>query len=1049
MIGALFNKAEKEREIAHIPGFVSFIILILLGAVSLFPFSPAKLFICEPRKTFLDEESFLLGLFSPKDISGELRIYAQASGTSHHHLLLREKIRIGKGETAILRMPAHCLKPGVYHLFAEMDKELIGEEELTIVPSLSSTHFLIGSSASPEENREIGANLAPLDLYNYAKLDGEGNFLPDPLTPSLFEIGAERLLKNGLKGFVWQGLWSGYVLHQPFEAMASFLDPDIRKTAMQRAEIGAQQARRYKNIIVSFGGMDEPGLNYGIVKEGRFAGRLLSLFPDSFLRSTYEKLTKSSLPSDPRELPQDEWLLWMLWRANIMGDFFKEAREHIKRVAPDLPWGQDIYASFAINDGTNPFAQRLNDVPTTHSFMFWRGVAEQSWSFALERVGRRDTRFHFASNTTYFVPNSPDEASLAEVVTNYAVMDGVGMLWHLNFQKAKNLQPSIERIKRLGDFILATLPERHPVCVLYSFTESAMRLKEAGEISNEEIYRIPRDYAYECFALYHAIRRAGYSADLIHEWELRENGLRGRKILFLVGIKHPLPKDIVHKLEDFTRSGGKLFCDASTQWLPPKLEVQKIPIDTSTYPHRIEEIENNAQKLLENGEYLEASKLMRQAISDSYLDEYAQILCPYLTYALGKPEIEVSEKGIIPGKWKGGEGRYYLLLNDKQKTLSERIEREVESKRVALYPASDWDELKGVSVRLNNLRKDEAVYILEGKDWTRTKELFLKPGQSFSLNFEPTEMKVIAVLPTAIERLSGSAKMVDKAGRFIEIQASCFGKGNRLLSAPLPLEVTITDPLGNSNQIWRSTNPKGIYRERIPLASNDASGKWKVIIRELFSGKKEEIEVEVPPPPPIQLEPVNDIILYDLPAIRSLLNSKKEIVVVVGDNATAEEKEIAKELFEGLRKKGVPAQLKEERFIWKRGRYPKVFPAVERRGEKWYELTSEEREKRRKSWVKLRVWAGENGYPPTLPDAFEVKENLILVGTDQSSLLIKALQRASILPIVANDYFPGKGKGIVEYAWSPFSLGKDVILVIGSEKEGVIKAGKKLLSLMR
>ncbi|MGB9607276.1 MAG: hypothetical protein ACPL7E_01935, partial [bacterium] len=268
MIGALFNKAEKEREIAHIPGFVSFIILILLGAVSLFPFSPAKLFICEPRKTFLDEESFLLGLFSPKDISGKLRIYAQASGTSHHHLLLREKIRIGKGETAILRMPAHCLKPGVYHLFAEMDKELIGEEELTIVPSLSSTHFLIGSSASPEENREIGANLAPLDLYNYAKLDGEGNFLPDPLTPSLFEIGAERLLKNGLKGFVWQGLWSGYVLHQPFEAMASFLDPDIRKTAMQRAEIGAQQARRYKNIIVSFGGMDEPGLNYGIVKEG-------------------------------------------------------------------------------------------------------------------------------------------------------------------------------------------------------------------------------------------------------------------------------------------------------------------------------------------------------------------------------------------------------------------------------------------------------------------------------------------------------------------------------------------------------------------------------------------------------------------------------------------------------------------------------------------------------------------------------------------------------------------------------------------------------------
>jgi hypothetical protein len=173
------------------------------------------------------------------------------------------------------------------------------------------------------------------------------------------------------------------------------------------------------------------------------------------------------------------------------------------------------------------------------------------------------------------------------------------------------------------------------------------------------------------------------------------------------------------------------------------------------------------------------------------------------------------------------------------------------------------------------------------------------------------------------------------------------------------------------------------------------------------------------------------------------------MLVVVGEKASEEEKLIAKELWQALKAKGISAELREEGLVWRRGRYPKVFPAVERKGEKWVDLTIEEREKRRKPWLRLRVWAGENGYPPTLPDAFEVDENLILVGTDSSSVLIQALQRASILPMLANDYFPGKGRGILEYAWSPFALGKDVILITGSDPSGVRKSAQRLLALLR
>lgn len=1020
---------------------------LLLLPISLHSSSEWKLFFAEPRKTFWPEENITAGLLVPSGIKGEVSLFLESKQPFHSWFILKERIQTHESTTFLWEFEPFALQPNEYKLSGRFEGEEVASIEFRVVSSLPPTHFLIGSTAPPEVNREIGATWAPLDLYNYAKLDGEGNFIYDPLQPSLFELGVERLIANGLRGFVWQGLLSGYVLHQPFESGASFLDPQIERISMQRSELGAQQARRYLQTVSSLGAMDEPGLNYGVVKKGNYAGQILSLFPDSFTRYAYEKIIKYTLPNDPRELPPHEWLRWMRWRSEIMGNFFRKVKEHIKRISPSIPFGQDIYASFAINDGTNPFSQRLNDTPTTHSFMFWRGVCEQSWSFALERVGVRDRRFHFASNTTYFVPNYPDEVLLAEMVTNYAIMDGVGMLWHLNFQDAKNLKPSIERLRKWGDFVLSTLPARHPIGVLYSFTEAAMRLKEAGEVSNEEIYRIPRDYAYQCFALYHAIRRAGFTSDIIHEWEIEEGGLKGRKILWLVGIRHPLPQKLVSELKRFIKEGGKLLADATTTWLPPELSITKVNIDSTLFVQRISEWDRKGQELWEKGECTEASKWMRQELSDELLDEYGKMLRSLLRSALGNFEIEINGKGIIPGKWVGGKGIFYLFLNDSQK-VSNPIEREIGGKKVLVYPASDWGEAKGIRVSLGNLRGNEGIYILEGKDWSKTRRLPSSRDVNLQLDFEPAEMKIIAVLPMPIENLTLKANLENKKWRKLVFEVTCNSKEGQKIPVPLPLEIVLQDPSGNSTVIHRSTNAKGIYKEAIPLGFNAPSGKWRIMVKELFSGKNEEIQIYVPSLPPLKPRPLPAVLVFDENAIRSLLRSGKPIVVVIGEKASDGERQIAVKLMENLKRKGVNARIREENRVWRKGRYPKVFPAVERSNEEWKDLREEEREKRRRPWVKLRIWAGENGYPPTLPDAFEVEDNLILIGTDKSSLLIKALQRASILPRVANEYFPGRGRGLLEYAWSPFALGKDVVLVTGSDVLGVKKSADHFLSLL-
>jgi hypothetical protein len=245
-----------------------------------------------------------------------------------------------------------------------------------------------------------------------------------------------------------------------------------------------------------------------------------------------------------------------------------------------------------------------------------------------------------------------------------------------------------------------------------------------------------------------------------------------------------------------------------------------------------------------------------------------------LVGALGRPEVEFDKNGIIPGKWVSGEGRYYLLLNDFQKSDSQPVEREADGKKIEVYPASDWDELKGVNLKFNALRNGEAVYIIGGMDWNKREAPSVKPGSQLSVDFEPTEMKIIAILPSPIERLGVKARIIEREGRFIEIEAGCYDKGNRRISAGLPLEITIGDPKGRQTIIWRSTDSKGIYREDIPLSNNEEAGLWKMKVRELFSGKESAIQINVPSRTAFKLKPIPDVLIFDERAIRSLLCSQ-------------------------------------------------------------------------------------------------------------------------------------------------------------------------------
>jgi hypothetical protein len=118
------------------------------------------------------------------------------------------------------------------------------------------------------------------------------------------------------------------------------------------------------------------------------------------------------------------------------------------------------------------------------------------------------------------------------------------------------------------------------------------------------------------------------------------------------------------------------------------------------------------------------------------------------------------------------------------------------------------------------------------------------------------------------------------------------------------------------------------------------------------------------------------------------------------------------------------------------------------RGEKKEMKTTKEfRKKWAKPWDRLRTHVGAYQLPPQLPEAYTTDAHLILLGDSHSGTAVAALQASEILPQVADARYPGRGRALVSFAWSPFAVGKNVILVGASDAEGLKAGTERLLEL--
>jgi len=112
------------------------------------------------------------------------------------------------------------------------------------------------------------------------------------------------------------------------------------------------------------------------------------------------------------------------------------------------------------------------------------------------------------------------------------------------------------------------------------------------------------------------------------------------------------------------------------------------------------------------------------------------------------------------------------------------------------------------------------------------------------------------------------------------------------------------------------------------------------------------------------------------------------------------------------------------------------------------DTTPEFRRRWARPWTRLTAYQGVNQYPAQLPEAFTTDSHLVLFGGSTSGTAVAALQASEILPHVADAAYPGPGRAIVEFAWSPFAVEKNVIFIGATDEIGLDAGGKAVLGLV-
>lgn len=337
---------------------------------------------------------------------------------------------------------------------------------------------------------------------------------------------------------------------------------------------------------------------------------------------------------------------------------------------------------------------------------------------------------------------------------------------------------------------------------------------------------------YEIYPFYSVMAMAHLQADVLFDEHIERYGLNDYKVLVLPKCD-VLTKSVYDKILDFQKRGGLIIAD---QYLGPDFPgVIKFDFDV-TYRRKVtaDAIANN-KAYAEWDDHLQPGSAELKTVAgvtamddQRIMESYAARLKKGLAGRVD-PDVDCDAPTVLFNMLEKDGVKYLVIVNDRR-TYDDRV-----------------GKYKGILGKIEpqtitvNLKKWQ-LRELYAYDMLEQKALPIKrtqTGPQFTVSLDELGGKIIALYPRKLEGLTIETSSTAKAGKPTSIRIHVTDRARKTLPGLQPLQVTLTDPKGNVNDLSDYYCAKnGLLELSFRPAMNDEVGRWSIAANDLTSGLK-------------------------------------------------------------------------------------------------------------------------------------------------------------------------------------------------------------------
>ena len=798
-------------------------------------------------------------------------------------------------------------------------------------------------------------------------------------------------------------------------------DPCTYIGAIQRAMDRGQSFRTMPNMV----GLhlhDEPGLTHykhPVLKNDN-GDALLCAHDIPAQRNAYLRAFDKEQPwvqdidtKKPADLAA--WTQVNDFKLGYMEAFWRASRDAVERLKPGaLAVTQTVYGWPSTYDGYYFNIARSMPIVSGHGGYAHFGLWNFNPSYFLEMAMPRQL-----DKPTWYLPGWGEYTNAQVRQEQYlSFITGIQGLAQPPMVRLKS--PGFEAIKetnqvaqRLGTIFAKPAFTRQDVTMLFS--KSNVFYCHLGP---------NRQFEATC-EVYAAAKLLQVPISVILEEDILDGTLAAsHKAVMIAGVDY-LDPAVVDALADFAKTGGLVLVSDDVPVAIPgatKLGMEVVGYGTAVY--------RPAMAGKTTREAMEAELAKGELDHFNARLAYARPIAKKLGEALAAkkilPPFASSVDTIAAGYQVRGEIEYTLAVNFTSAPQADRVKDGGMAEPIAA----------SATITLPN--SGRPVYeAMSGKDMTAG---FAKGngGVSAKIDFGPGDMKIFARPIRAIGGVQVATPVVSvdltREGQppiQMNFAATIVDKENKIISGTAPLQIVVKDPAGNVRyDLFRATDA-GTCAVTLPLAANDAAGKWTVTVTDLLAGTKGESSFEFQPLTRARslAGATHRAVFFgdDKVNIYRFFRDHRVVTIAVGESDYNQA--AAERLAKALKPYNITATIVKAKDVLAR------------------ELSAEEARTWCGTGIAGRAQVGRGNNPATV--GWDLPHPVIVLGTPEDNVMLGHLVQPNrtLLPYRPSATFPGKGNGMV--AWNIQSLGHDVqaLACVAYDAEGMSQAIGTLFEL--